>query len=78
MKDAREIWRSKTDEQVLEAFKTLHDYTDEGQEIIRGELSRCELTPGAVPLVEETHIVMCPTHHPRSGPKQSRPSCHHV
>jgi hypothetical protein len=42
--NAREIWRSKTDEQVLEAFKTLADYTPEGREIIRSEMSRRNLT----------------------------------
>jgi uncharacterized protein involved in exopolysaccharide biosynthesis len=44
--DARDVWRSKTDEQVLEAFNKLGDYTPEGQEIIRSELSRRALTPG--------------------------------
>lgn len=37
---AEDIWRSKTDEQLLAACAVLDDYTEEGQRIIRAELER--------------------------------------
>lgn len=44
MPGAEEIWRTKTDEQVLEASRQLADYTEEGERFIRTELLRRGLT----------------------------------
>lgn len=37
---AAAIWRRKSDEEVSAALKRLHEYTEEGQEIIKGEATR--------------------------------------
>jgi hypothetical protein len=38
MADAREIWREKSDEELLEAAAALDEFTEEGKWIIRAEL----------------------------------------
>ena len=40
MSDAEEIWRRRSDEQLLEAAQGLDEYTDEGRRAIRAELLR--------------------------------------
>jgi len=40
MSDARDIWRGKSDEELLEAAAALDEFTAEGQWIIRAELQR--------------------------------------
>jgi hypothetical protein len=44
MSDAEEIWRRRSDEQLLEAAQRLEDYTDEGRRVIRAELLRRGMT----------------------------------
>ena len=38
MPDARDIWREKSDEELLEAAAALDEFTEEGKWIIRAEL----------------------------------------
>ncbi len=40
MTDAELIWRSKSDDELLEAAAMLADYTEEGEGLIRAELQR--------------------------------------
>jgi uncharacterized RDD family membrane protein YckC len=40
MSDAEEIWRRRSDEQILEAAQALDEYTDEGRSVIQAELLR--------------------------------------
>jgi hypothetical protein len=40
MSSAEDIWRRKTDEEVAQAAGCLADYTEEGQAVIRAEMSR--------------------------------------
>ena len=40
MSDSTEIWRAKSDDELLEARKDLSEYTEEGERIIRAELRR--------------------------------------
>ena len=40
MRDPTEIWRAKSDDELLEAGKDLSEYTEEGERIIRAELQR--------------------------------------
>lgn len=40
MGDAEDIWRAKTDEELLEAGEELSEYTEDGERIIRAELHR--------------------------------------
>lgn len=40
MSDMEQIWREKSDEDLLEAAATLSDFTAEGQRVIRAELKR--------------------------------------
>jgi len=48
MQDGEQVWRSKTDDEVVEAARVLSDYTEEGERIIRAELRRRGLPePGA-------------------------------
>src|SRR5262249_24618967 len=42
--DAQQIWRAKTDDEVIAAWQSLPDYTDEGQQIIRAEFERRQLS----------------------------------
>ncbi len=39
-RDIEKIWREKSDEDLLDAAASLEDYTDEGRQVIRGELKR--------------------------------------
>lgn len=50
MSHAEEIWRGRTDEQLLEAARLLDDYTEEGRSVIRAELIRRGMgtDPGAL------------------------------
>jgi len=50
MSEAEEIWRRKTDGQVLEAASSLDDYTEEGRRIILSEADRRGLN--VAPLVQ--------------------------
>jgi hypothetical protein len=52
MSDADEIWRRKTDEQVLEAASSLDEYTEDGRRIILSEAARRGLN--VAPLVQAT------------------------
>ena len=40
MTDADQIWSDRTDDEVLDAARTLSDYTEDGQRVIRAELQR--------------------------------------
>jgi hypothetical protein len=40
MSESEEIWRAKSDEELLEAREDLSEYTEEGERIIRAELQR--------------------------------------
>jgi hypothetical protein len=40
MTDVAELWRRRSDEQLLKAAGCLEEYTDEGQRVIRAELDR--------------------------------------
>jgi hypothetical protein len=40
MTDAEQIWRAKSDDEILEAAQDLSEYTDDGERIIRAELRR--------------------------------------
>jgi len=40
MTEAEELWRAKTDDELLEAAEELSGYTDDGERIIRAELRR--------------------------------------
>ncbi len=40
MSDMEQIWREKSDEDLLEAAAVLSDFTEEGQQVIRAELRR--------------------------------------
>lgn len=40
MSDIEQIWRDKSDEDLLEAAANLEDFTEEGQQVIRAELKR--------------------------------------
>lgn len=40
MSDLEQIWRAKSDEDLVEAAATLSDFTEEGQRVIRAELKR--------------------------------------
>ena len=39
MSDARDIWREKSDDELLEAAAALDEFTEEGKSIIRAEYS---------------------------------------
>src|SRR5262245_44809642 len=47
--DAAEIWRQKTDDELLVAGGRLDDYLADGQQIIRAEIARRGLTLDAPP-----------------------------
>lgn len=40
MSESEEIWRAKSDDELLEASEDLSEYTEEGERIIRTELQR--------------------------------------
>ena len=40
MSESEEIWRAKSDDELLEASEDLSEYTEEGERIIRAELQR--------------------------------------
>jgi hypothetical protein len=40
MSESEEIWRGKSDDELLKAREELSEYTEEGERIIRGELQR--------------------------------------
>jgi hypothetical protein len=40
MTDLEELWRSRTDEQLLEAFSALEEYSEQGQRVIHAEFVR--------------------------------------
>jgi len=40
MTDAEQIWRAKSDDEILEAAEDLSEYTEDGERIIRAELRR--------------------------------------
>ena len=40
MSESEEIWRAKSDDELLEAREDLSEYTEEGERIIRAELQR--------------------------------------
>jgi hypothetical protein len=40
MAEPRDLWRAKTDEELIEASQELSEYTEEGERIIRAELRR--------------------------------------
>lgn len=40
MSNAADVWRKKSDDELRQAAKTLHDYTEDGRKIILAELSR--------------------------------------
>jgi hypothetical protein len=44
MSDGWEVWRRRSDDQVIAGMLRLGDYTDEGQAIIRAEMLRRGLT----------------------------------
>jgi hypothetical protein len=44
MINAEEIWRRRSDEQLVEAAQRLEEYTDEGRRVIRAELLRRGIT----------------------------------
>jgi hypothetical protein len=50
MSHAEEIWRRRSDEQLLEAARHLDEYTEEGRSAIRAELLRrgLDTDPGAI------------------------------
>lgn len=50
MQDAEQVWRSKTDDEVVEAGHVLADYTEEGERIIRAELRRRGLAEPLAPI----------------------------
>ena len=39
-REIEQAWRAKTDDELLEAAGTLGEYTPEGQDVIRAELTR--------------------------------------
>jgi rubrerythrin len=43
MSDIEQVWREKSDEDLIEAAATLSDFTEEGQQVIRAELRRRNL-----------------------------------
>ncbi|MFB3853782.1 MAG: hypothetical protein ACE148_08155 [Vicinamibacterales bacterium] len=54
MTEAEQIWRKKSDEDLIEAAGELEEYTEEGQRIILAEIERRGLEiPGAEPLDAE-------------------------
>ncbi len=50
MGEAEEIWRAKTDEELLEAGEELSEYTADGERIIRAELHRRGLPEPGPPI----------------------------
>lgn len=54
--DSGDVWRGKTDEQVLEAHARLPDYTDEGQQVLRMEVERRHLDVSAVPAAPDVSV----------------------
>ena len=50
MRDAEEIWRGRSDEQLVDAARHLDEYTEEGRSVIRSELLRRGMgtDPGAI------------------------------
>lgn len=50
MQNGEQVWRSKTDDEVVEAARVLADYTEEGERIIRAELRRRGLPEPAAPI----------------------------
>jgi hypothetical protein len=55
--DTNEIWRGKTDDEVLAAYAQLNDYTDEGQQILRAEVERRQLTAPGGPFTSNADAV---------------------
>jgi hypothetical protein len=59
--DTEVIWRSKADEQLVEAAANLRDYTEEGERIIRAELRRRNLSePAPIERPEVDAVGLCP------------------
>jgi hypothetical protein len=50
MSEAEEIWRAKTDEELLQAGEELSEYTEDGERIIRAELRRRGLPEPGPPI----------------------------
>ncbi len=50
MGNAEEVWKRRSDEQLLEAAQALDEYTDEGRSVIQAELRRrgIRTNPGAI------------------------------
>jgi hypothetical protein len=50
MRDAEEIWRGRSDEQLVEAARHLDEYTEDGRSVIRADLLRrgLDADPGAI------------------------------
>jgi hypothetical protein len=73
MSEAQEVWRSKSDDEVIAAAGELAEYTEEGERIIRAELGRRGLREPALP------VGLCPrcgrsisTNHPVDECSQCR------
>ena len=59
MSELEELWRHKSDDQVVEAFTSLDKYSADGQRVIRGEFLRrglIESSKKPLTLVEVEHI----------------------
>lgn len=50
MSESEEIWRAKSDDELLEAREDLSEYTEEGERIIRAELQRRGLPKPDAPI----------------------------
>jgi heme-degrading monooxygenase HmoA len=50
MDNGEQVWRDKTDDEVIEAGESLHEYTAEGEFLIRAELHRRGLVSPAPPI----------------------------
>jgi hypothetical protein len=44
-----ELWRLRTDDEVVSAFRVLEDYTEEGQRVLRNEMQRRGIDPARFP-----------------------------
>ena len=60
----RELWHSKTDEELAEAARSLANYTERGRRVIRAELERRGLEAPEPQLPEEEPVdTVCPDCH---------------
>jgi hypothetical protein len=64
--DAVDLWREKTDEELLKAAARLDDYLPEGREIIRAELERrgLSLTDAQTSRPDAPAVIANPHYHP--------------